>query len=129
RAKARPNRLGVVEDEILCDRHRVHHCQRVPGADANPYLALACVLAGMHYGITNKIDPGPPVTGNGYAQAFDPMPTNWFAALVQMRQSKFLKEYFGERFVDVFTTIKEAEADRFFAEPQPLDFDFYLRTV
>ncbi len=32
-------------------------------------------------------------------------------------------------FVDVFCTIKEAEADRFFAEPQPLDFDFYLRTV
>ena len=57
------------------------------------------------------------------------MPTNWFAALERMRGSKFMKDYFGERFVDVFATIKEVEADRFFAEPQPLDFDFYLRTV
>jgi glutamine synthetase len=40
-----------------------------------------------------------------------------------------MKDYFGERFVDIFATIKETEADRFFAEPQPLDFDFYLRAV
>ena len=108
-------------------RHVEH---RASGADANPYLALACVLAGMHYGIVNKIDPGPPVTGNGYEQKpATPMPVNWFAALEKMRDSSFLKEYFGARFVEIFTTIKEAEADRFFAEPQPLDFDYYLRTV
>ena len=84
----------------------------------------------MHYGIVNKIDPGPPVTGNGYEQKpATPMPVNWFAALEKMRSSTFMKEYFGARFVDVFCTIKEAEADRFFTEPQPLDFDYYLRTV
>jgi len=107
-------------------RHVEH---RASGADANPYLALAAVLAGMHYGITSKIDPGEPVTGNGYEQKSQPMPTNWFAALEKFRASKFMRDYFGDRFVDVFATIKEAEADRFFAEPQPLDFDFYLRTV
>ena len=108
-------------------RHVEH---RASGADANPYLALACVLAGMHYGIVNRIDPGPPVTGNGYEQPpATPMPVNWFAALEKMRGSDFMKSYFGDRFVDIFTTIKEIEADRFFAEPQPLDFDYYLRTV
>ncbi len=108
-------------------RHVEH---RASGADANPYLALAAVLAGMHHGIANKIDPGKPVEGNGYAQTPEVvMPTNWFAALERMRASKFMKDYFSERFIDVFCTIKEAEADRFFAEPQPLDFDFYLRTV
>lgn len=108
-------------------RHVEH---RACGADANPYLALACVLAGMHYGITNKIDPGPPVIGNGYEQqSAAAMPVNWFAALEKLRSSQFLKDYFGARFVEIFATIKEVEADRFFAEPQPLDFDYYLRTV
>lgn len=107
-------------------RHVEH---RAAGADANPYLAMAAVLAGMHHGIVNKIDPGPETHGNGYEQPGDPMPTNWWAALAQFRASQLMKDYFGERFVDVFATLKEIEADRFFAEPQPLDFDYYLRTV
>ena len=47
-------------------RHLEH---RVAGADANPYLAIAAVLAGMHKGIREKLDPGKAVEGNGYAQA------------------------------------------------------------
>jgi glutamine synthetase len=57
------------------------------------------------------------------------MPTNWFAALETFRKSSFAAQYFGSDFVRIFATIKEIEADRFFAEPQPLDFDFYLRTI
>lgn len=106
-----------------------HVEHRASGADANSYLAMAAVLAGVHYGIKNKIDPGPPVEGNGYEQPSDPMPTNWFAALAQLRASSIMKDYFGEKLIDTFCTIKEVEADRFFAEPQPLDFDYYLRTV
>ncbi len=107
-------------------RHVEH---RASGADANPYLAMAAVLAGVHHGIKGKIDPGPPVEGNGYAQPADPMPTNWFAALGTLRQSPVMRDYFGARFIDVFATIKEVEADRFFAEPQPIDFEYYLRTA
>ncbi len=107
-------------------RHVEH---RSSGADANPYLALAAVLAGMHHGIVNKIDPGPETTGNGYEQKGQPMPTNWFSALDTFRRSEFMRRYFGERFVDIFATVKEIEADRFFSEPQPLDFEFYMRTV
>lgn len=107
-------------------RHVEH---RASGADANPYLAMAAVLAGVHHGLTNKIDPGPMVEGNGYEQKADPMPTNWFAALETFRASPFIAEYFGPEFVHLFATIKEVEADRFFAEPQPLDFEFYLRGV
>lgn len=107
-------------------RHVEH---RSSGADANPYLALAAVLAGMHHGITNKIDPGPETRGNGYEQPGAPMPTNWWAALEAFRKSEVMTAYFGERFVDIFATVKEMEADRFFSEPQPLDFEFYMRTV
>ena len=47
-------------------RHVEH---RVAGADANPYLVAAVVLAGMLEGIERGLDPGPAVEGNGYAQA------------------------------------------------------------
>jgi glutamine synthetase len=107
-------------------RHVEH---RASGADANPYLAMAAVLAGVHHGLKNRMDPGPMVEGNGYEQPADPMPTNWFAALEKFKNSDFIADYFGTTFVDIFATIKEIEADRFFAEPQPLDFEYYLRTV
>ena len=41
---------------------RIEH--RVAGADANPYLVIASILAGMRHGMTNSIDPGPAVEGN-----------------------------------------------------------------
>lgn len=107
-------------------RHVEH---RASGADANPYLAMAAVLAGVHHGLKNKIDPGPMVEGNGYEQPADPMPTNWFAALAAFRSSDFIAQYFGSDFANIFATIKEIEADRFFAEPQPLDFEYYLRAI
>ena len=46
-------------------RHIEH---RICGADANLYLAVAAVLAAAATGIEQKLDPGPPVEGNGYAQ-------------------------------------------------------------
>ena len=107
-------------------RHVEH---RASGADANPYLAMAAALAGVHHGLKHRIDPGPMIEGNGYNQPCEPMPTNWFAALETFRKSPFAAGYFGSEFVRIFTTIKEIEADRFFAEPQPLDFEFYLRTI
>ena len=44
-------------------RHVEH---RICGADANPYLAMAAVLAAQLHGIKNHIDPGPAVVDNGY---------------------------------------------------------------
>ncbi|MBV9046571.1 MAG: glutamine synthetase, partial [Alphaproteobacteria bacterium] len=44
------------------DSRRVEH--RVAGADANPYLALSAILAGAHYGLLKKLDPGEPAKGN-----------------------------------------------------------------
>jgi len=107
-------------------RHIEH---RIAGADANPYLALAGVLAGIHHGITKELDPGPAVEGNGYDLPTEPFPLNWFRANEVLRKSAFARSYLGDFLVETFCTIKEAEADRFFAEPTPLDFDFYLRSV
>ncbi len=108
-------------------RHVEH---RVAGADANPYLALAAVLAAAHYGIVNQLDPGPAVVGNGYAAepqpGQKPLPSNWFSAVDLFSQSEILKDYLGERFVRMYTTVKRTEQARFFDVVTALDFDWYL---
>ncbi|MGE3874313.1 MAG: glutamine synthetase family protein [Parvibaculaceae bacterium] len=106
-----------------------HIEHRPAGADANPYLVMAAILAGMHYGIAEKLDPGSPVSGNGYEKRAKYIPGNWFDAIDAFWRASILKEYFGKDFVDTFCTLKEVEADRFFAEPTARDFEWYLRTI
>lgn len=106
-----------------------HIEHRPSGADANPYLVMAAILAGMHYGITEKADPGNPVVGNGYEKSAKYIPGNWFDAIDAFWRASILKEYFGKPFVDTYCTVKEVEADRFYAEPTLRDFEWYLRAV
>ena len=106
-----------------------HIEHRPSGADANPYLVMAAIMAGMHYGITEKADPGNPVIGNGYEKRAKYIPGNWFDAIDAFWRASILKEYFGKPFVDTYCTVKEVEADRFYAEPTLRDFEWYLRVV
>jgi glutamine synthetase len=109
--------------------HTRHVEHRVAGADANPYLVLAVLLASAHHGITNKIDPGPPVTGDGYAaaaKAGSSLPTNWFAAVDLFDCSDVLRDYLGDRFVDMYVSVKRTEQARFFEVISQLDYDWYL---
>jgi glutamine synthetase len=110
-------------------RHVEH---RVAGADGNPYLVMAVLLASAHHGLTNKIDPGPAVVGDGYAAAAKEksrLPSNWFAAVDLFDQSKVLRDYLGDRFVDMFVSVKRTEQARFFEVVTSLDFDWYLRNA
>jgi glutamine synthetase len=108
-------------------RHVEH---RVAGADANPYLVAALVLAGMLHGLERKLDPGPPTTGNGYAQApRGELPNQWFAALERAAQSNFLREALGAGFLDVFLAIKQQESEKFAALVTDRDYEWYLDTV
>jgi glutamine synthetase len=106
-----------------------HIEHRPSGADANPYLVMAAIMAGMHYGITEKSDPGNPVIGNGYERRAKYIPGNWFDAIDAFWRASILKDYFGKPFVDTYCTVKEVEADRFYAEPTLRDFEWYLRAV
>ena len=106
-----------------------HIEHRPSGADANPYLVMAAILAGMHYGIIEKADPGNPVVGNAYEKRAKYIPGNWFDAIDAFWRASILKEYFGKPFVDTYCTVKEVEADRFYAEPTLRDFEWYLRVV
>ena len=106
-------------------RHIEH---RVPGADANPYLVAAVVLAGALHGIERALDPGPAVEGNGYAQPAAPastLPLHWPAAIERAGQSDFLSTALGERFLEVFLAIKRHECERFGALVTNRDWEWY----
>jgi glutamine synthetase len=109
-------------------RHIEH---RVAGADATPYLALAALLAGVHHGLTNKLDPGPITKGDGYAEAEktgEKLPTNWFAAVDRFAESAILQDYLGARFVRTYAIVKRTEQERFFNVITETDYDWYLRS-
>jgi glutamine synthetase len=82
--------------------------------------------------LTGKLDPGPPVEGDGYAAAAksdERLPTDWRSAVELFAQSKVLQAYLGERFVSMFATVKRAEQDRFNAVVSSLDYDWYLKNA
>jgi glutamine synthetase len=106
-------------------RHVEH---RIAGADANLYLAVATVLGGAARGLARAIDPGAPVTGNGYAQPLEQtLPRTWRESLDAARRSRFLAETLGADFLDIFLAIKNQEYMRFTAEVSELDYAWYLR--
>jgi glutamine synthetase len=105
-------------------RHVEH---RVAGADANPYLVAALVLAGMLHGIERGIDPGPPVEGNGYEQLrAGELPTQWHAALERAADSEFLADALGREFLEVFLAVKRRECEKFGALVTDRDYEWYL---
>jgi glutamine synthetase len=70
---------------------------RIPGADANPYLACAALLAAGLDGVEKQTDPGPELKGNAYeegkAEAF---PAALREAVDLWEHSDFAKRAFGE---------------------------------
>ncbi len=106
-------------------RHLEH---RLSGADANPYLAMAAVLAGIHHGLTHDIAPGPMVSGDGYA-AGERLPTDWAHATALFEGSRLLADYWGGRAAELFATIKRVEQERYNAVVTPLDYDWVLRSA
>lgn len=103
---------------------RIEH--RVSGADANPYLVLAAILAGIHYGIVNKIEPGEPAEGNACDVVDEGIPFYLPSALKRLRNSKIMREYFGGRYVDVYAETKMLEFEKFQQAISPLEYDWYL---
>ncbi|MFC5695449.1 glutamine synthetase family protein [Pseudomonas sp. GCM10022186] len=104
-------------------RHIEH---RICGADANPYLAAAAILAGIHRGIRENLDPGDPVEGNGYAQAKELLPTDWLASLRALERSSWARDAFGTAFLGVYLAVKRAEYRQFMSEVGEQDWRWYL---
>lgn len=90
---------------------RIEH--RVAGADANPYLTLAALLAGIHHGISNQIDAGQPSSGNAGKQPHAGIPFDAQSAFEKCRHGEILADYFGKRYLDVYSSCKLKEYQAF----------------
>jgi glutamine synthetase len=106
---------------------RVEH--RVAGADANPYLVMAAVLAGIHHGLTQRCDPGPMVPTGAVIDEVITLPTRWEPALTAFANATVLPRYLGEEFAHIYAICRRTESERFHAEIGRQDYEWYLRNV
>ena len=105
---------------------------RLPGADANPHLVLAAILAGIHHGVSNKLTPPPEAKGDaGRAAASGPsrLPLEWRAALDELRRAKILPSYLGADFVRHYLLVKENEWRDWQAHVSDYDRERYRAVV
>ncbi len=110
------------------ENRRVEH--RVAGADANPYLVTAAVLAGVHRGLSQKIDPGPAIAARAdLSDAEVTLPRRWDEALQYFRASAVLPRYLGEAYCAAFAIQRQGECDDFHARVSNLDYEWYLRAL
>lgn len=106
---------------------RIEH--RVAGADANPYLMLAAILAGIHHGLSAQVEPSEPMEGNSYEQLEQSLPTNLRDALRELDDSDVLNRYISPEYIDVFVACKESELQEFERSISDLEYNWYLHTV
>ncbi|WP_097022442.1 glutamine synthetase family protein [Chromohalobacter canadensis] len=116
--------LRVPESPNLA--RRIEH--RVAGADANPYLVLASVLAGALHGMENELEPDTPVEGDAYAEEDSqyPLPCEWQDAIDRFEQSERLREYLGDEFVRVYAQAKRQERRRLNERISDVEYEAYL---
>jgi glutamine synthetase len=106
---------------------RIEH--RPGGADGNPYLVMAAILAGIHHGISNRCEPGPMVASGEVIDEKIELPLRWEAALDAFEAGKVLPQYLGKRYHQLFATCRREECDRFHAQITDRDYEWYLRAI
>ena len=106
---------------------RVEH--RVAGADSNPYLVVAAVMAGIHHGIKNQCNPGPMIQEKEKVDYEITLPVRWSSALDVFEAGKILPRYFGKEYHRVFGVCRREESDLFHSEVSNKDYEWYLRAV
>jgi glutamine synthetase len=114
-----PERGGATRVEI-----------RVGDGAANPYLAIAAVLAAGAHGIREHLTPPPPVSGDAYRAAPDvigpPLPRTLDDALDALEGDAVLKTALGPEIVEPFQAVKRFETERHRAWVSDWDLDEYL---
>jgi len=86
---------------------------RVPGADMNPYLAIAGMLAAGLAGVEEKLDPGKPLDGDAYEGDSGSIPDNLRDATAALKGSAMLRGAMGDAVVDHYVRMAEWEQEAF----------------
>ncbi|MDX6636608.1 MAG: glutamine synthetase [Solirubrobacterales bacterium] len=112
-----PTAVAWGNDNRTCSLRVVGHGQskrlenRLPGADVNPYLALAAIIAAGLHGIDNKLELEPAFEGNAYESDKPRVPHTMYDARDLFGSSAVAKEAFGDDVVDHYLNRARVELE------------------
>ena len=96
------------------DSQRIEN--RLAGADANPYLALAATFAAGFLGIKERLQPTEPTTGEAYTMKTEEaykVPNTLLEAAELFKNSQAARSVWGDQFVDHFSASRIWEYEQF----------------
>ncbi|MEP7202866.1 MAG: glutamine synthetase family protein [Ilumatobacteraceae bacterium] len=102
---------------------------RVPGADVNPYLAVAGVIASARAGMASGTDPGAPRTGDAYQQEARAFPKHLGLAADAFIASPFVTEAFGPTVAEQYGLTAQYEWNRFLDAVTDWELDRYFEVI
>lgn len=106
---------------------RVEH--RVAGADANPYLVVAAILAGVITGLENGNEPPPGVAESERVTPGTALPLRWRESLSALQRADDFRTRLGGDFVDAYVQMKSEEEEQYHSIVPESDLLHYLRTL
>ena len=114
-----PTAVAWGKDNRTCSMRVVGHGQsqrlenRLPGADVNPYLALAAMIAAGLHGIDNELELEPAFEGNAYESDKPRVPHTLYAARDLFAGSEIAREAFGQEVVDHYLNRARIELEAY----------------
>ena len=114
-----PTTLAWAHDNRTCGFRIVGHGSslrpetRIPGADANPYLAFAALLASGLHGIECGLELGPPFEGNAYESDVERFPHTMREAIARLENGTVARELLGDEVVDHYLNYARTEQELF----------------
>jgi glutamine synthetase len=103
---------------------------RIPGADANPYLAYAALLAAGLDGIERRLPPGPVFDGDAYAaEELPQVPRSLREAIAELEQSDFARAAFGDGVIDHLLHFARSEQEAFDARVSDTERARYFERI
>lgn len=102
---------------------------RLPGADANPYLAIAASLLCGYIGMVEGLRPTQPVSGRAYERRNLRLPLTIESALERLENCKALEKYLGKKFIAGYVAVKRAENENYKRVISSWEREFLLFSV
>lgn len=119
--------VGLRVPDATPQNRRVEN--RLAGADANPYLAIAASLLCGYIGMVEQIKPSAQVKGRGYERRNLRLPLTLEDALERLENCKALEKFLGAKFISAYVAVKRAEHENFKRVISSWEREFLLLSV
>ena len=111
------------------DDANVRFEHRPAGADCNPYLVVAALLAGLHHGLLNRVEPPPMVREGQIVKRDGGGAPHWEGALESFEAARILPDYLGKGFCETYARCRRLELRQYRAQVPDLDYIWYLGSI